>query len=50
MKEIADVLNAAKAPRNERLEAQRASLKKRNDIWKKIQDGRFPESYESTDD
>jgi hypothetical protein len=45
MKEIADVLNTAKAPRTERLKAQRAFLKKRSEIWRKIQDRRFPESY-----
>jgi hypothetical protein len=45
MKEIADVLNTAKAPRSERRKAQRAFLKKRNEIWKRIQDSRFPESY-----
>jgi hypothetical protein len=48
MKEIANVLNTAKAPRAERLEAQRAFLRKRNEIWKRIQDNRFPESYVSS--
>jgi hypothetical protein len=48
MKEIVDVLNTARAPRPERLKAQQAFLKKRSDIWKRIQDGRFPDSYVST--
>ena len=47
MKEIVEVLNTAKAPRTERLKAQQAFLKKRKEIWKRIQDGRFPESYVS---
>jgi hypothetical protein len=47
MKEIADVLNTAKAPRAERLKAQRAFLRKRNEIWKRIEEGRLPDRYVS---
>jgi hypothetical protein len=49
MKEIADVLTTARAPRAERLKAQRAFLKKRHEIWNRIQEGRFPERYVSID-
>jgi hypothetical protein len=49
MKEIADVLNTAKASRTERLKAQKAFLRRRNHIWTKIQDGKFPEIYVSVD-
>jgi hypothetical protein len=45
MNEIADVLNTAKAPRTDRVKAQGTFLKKRKQIWERIQDGRFPESY-----
>src|SRR5215510_6743832 len=48
MKEIADVLNTTKASRTEWLKAQKEFLSKRNDIWKRIQDGDFPVSYVST--
>jgi predicted DNA-binding transcriptional regulator AlpA len=47
MKEIVDVLNTARAPRNVRLKAQQTFLTKRNDIWNRIQDGKFPKSYVS---
>ena len=47
MKEIAAVLNTAKAPRKVRIDAQRDFMKKRSDLWKKIQSGKFPESYVS---
>ena len=49
MKEIADVLNAADGSRTERLAAQRAFLKRRNEIWKEIQEGKYPDSYISSD-
>jgi hypothetical protein len=49
MKEITDVLATAKGPKAERLAAQRAFLQKRNEIWKDIQEGRFPVSYFSAD-
>ena len=50
MNEIADVLNTKKAPRADRVKAQRTFLKKRKQIWERIQDGRFPESYLSAGD
>ena len=50
MKEIADVLNTAKSPKDERLKAQRAFLKKRNAIWERIQEGKFPKRYASVGD
>ena len=49
MKEIADVLIAAGKSRAERFAAQRAFLKRRGEIWKDIQEGRFPDSYMSSD-
>jgi hypothetical protein len=48
MREIADVLTTAGAPRTERLAAQSAFLRKRGDIWQDIQDGKFPDVYLST--
>jgi hypothetical protein len=48
MKEIAGVLNTARASRAVRLKAQRVFLTKRSEIWKRIQDGRFPDSYLSS--
>jgi hypothetical protein len=45
MREIADVLNAAEAPKAERLKAHRAFLSKREQLWKRILEGRFPETY-----
>ena len=49
MKEIAEVLNTAAGPKAERLAAQRAFLERRGEIWKDIQEGRFPGSYTSRD-
>jgi hypothetical protein len=49
MREIAEVLITAGKPRLERVAAQRAFLKRRGKIWKDIQDGRFPDSYMSSD-
>ena len=48
MKELADVLNAEGRSKSERLAAQKLFLKKRSEIWKDIQEGRFPASYVST--
>jgi|SRR5215468_843785 len=48
MKEIVDVLNTASASKTERLRAQQAFLEKREEIWKSIQEGRFPDSYQSS--
>ena len=45
MKEIADVLNTASGPKTPRLAAQKVFLKKRGEIWKDIQEGRFPQTY-----
>jgi hypothetical protein len=45
MREIADVLTTAGGSRAERLAAQSAFLRKRDEIWRDIQDGRFPETY-----
>lgn len=47
MKEVADVLTTAKGSRAERLAAQKAFLQRRGEIWKDIQDGRFPATYVS---
>src|SRR5262245_55515011 len=49
MKELADVMAAAGGSKAERLAAQKAFLKKRSEIWKDIQEGRFPARYTSTD-
>src|SRR5689334_17498693 len=49
MKEITDVLSTAKASRIERDKAQRNFLKKRKQIWERIQQGKFPRTYISTD-
>ena len=49
MKEIVDVLAAARQPKGARLAAQKAFLQKRDEIWKNIQEGRFPASYVSAD-
>jgi hypothetical protein len=49
MVEIADVIATAGGPRAERLAAQKAFLRKRAEIWKAIQEGRFPASYVSAD-
>src|SRR5215510_1839755 len=50
MKEIVDVLATANGPRAQRLAAHRAFLQKRGEIWKAIQEGRFPVAYVSADD
>ena len=47
MKEIVDVLSTESGSKAERLKAQKAFLKKRAEIWKKIQHGKFPDSYVS---
>lgn len=47
MREIADVLNTAKAPKAERLASQRAFLARRREIWSDIQEGNFPATYTS---
>ena len=49
MKEIVDVLATANGPREERLAAQRIFLQRRAELWKQIQDGKFPVSYVSAD-
>ena len=49
MKEIADVLATVNAPSAERLAARRAFLRQRGEIWKDIQEGRFPATYVSGD-
>ena len=48
MKELADVLVAVGGSKAERIAAQKAFLKKRSEIWKEIQEGRFPATYTST--
>ena len=48
MKELADVLAAVSGSKAERLAAQKAFLKRRSEIWKDIQEGRFPATYTST--
>src|SRR5262245_24069722 len=47
MKEIADVLDSASGPGADRLAARRAFLQRRGEIWKAIQEGRFPVTYVS---
>ena len=47
MKELADVLAAESASKAERIAAQKAFLKKRSEMWKDIQEGRFPARYVS---
>lgn len=49
MKEITDVLVTAKGPKGVRLAAQKAFLQRRSEIWKDIQEGRFPSTYISAD-
>jgi hypothetical protein len=49
MKEIVDVLAAANGSRAERLAARKAFLQRRSEIWKDIQEGRFPVTYVSAD-
>ena len=46
MTELADVL--APGSKTERIAAQKVFLKKRSEIWKDIQEGRFPARYVST--
>lgn len=48
MQEIAEVLNTAGKSKKERLAAQQAFLKRRSEIWKDIQDGKFPATYTSS--
>jgi hypothetical protein len=47
MKEISEVLAAVGATKAERLAAQKAFLRKRREIWRDIQEGRFPPTYPS---
>src|SRR6185503_9011332 len=47
MKELAAVLDAERGSKAERAAAQKAFLKKRSEIWKDIQAGRFPARYVS---
>ena len=47
MKELADVLAARDGPRAVRIAARKAFLKKRREIWRDIQEGRFPARYVS---
>ena len=49
MKEIVEVLATANGPTAERLAAHRAFLQKRDEIWRNIQEGRFPDMYVSAD-
>ena len=49
MSELADVLRTARGPKRAQLTARRAFLQNRHEIWKHIQDGRFPASYVSAD-
>src|SRR5262245_38892775 len=49
MKEIVDVLATVGGPAAKRLVAQRAFLRKRDAIWKAIQENRFPGTYVSAD-
>jgi hypothetical protein len=49
MKELADVLAAESGSKAERTAARAAFLKKRKEIWKDIQEGRFPATYVSAD-
>ena len=49
MKEIAEVLATVKGPRAVRLAARRTFLQKRREIWRDIQEGRFPVMYVSSD-
>ena len=48
MKEVAAVLAAVAGTRDERIAAKKAFLKRRSEIWKDIQEGRFPATYTST--
>jgi hypothetical protein len=48
MKAIADVLVTVGGHRSERLDAKRVFLQQRSDIWQDIRDGRFPNTYVSS--
>ena len=47
MNELAEVLAVEGKSKAERIAAQAAFLKKRSEIWKDIQEGRFPSRYVS---
>ena len=47
MQEVADVLATASGSKAERVAARKAFLERRDEIWKNIQDGRFPATYVS---
>ncbi len=48
MKAIADVLVTVRKPRTEQLAARQVFLQQREKIWQEIQEGKFPNSYIST--
>ena len=48
MREIAQVLTTVNGSRTERAAAQKAFLEKRGEIWRNIQEGKFPDSYVSS--
>jgi hypothetical protein len=48
MQELADVLAAQGGTKAERIAARKAFLRRRSEIWKDIQEGRFPARYVST--
>jgi hypothetical protein len=48
MREIAEVLTTAGGSVAERLAAQSAFLQKRSEIWRDIQEGKFPAAYLSS--
>ena len=47
MHEVAEVLASANGPKAAKLAAKRAFLEKREEIWRDIQEGRFPTTYVS---
>ena len=47
MKTLTDLLDSTQGTRSERLAARDAFLREREDIWKGIQEGKFPSSYTS---
>jgi hypothetical protein len=49
MKELAAVLAAVEGSKAQRLAARKVFLAKRSEIWRDIQEGRFPTTYTSTD-
>jgi hypothetical protein len=49
MHEIADVLASANAPKAAQLAAKQAFLRKREEIWHRIQEGSFPATYVAAD-